>query len=111
MCDIAARAGGMDFQKVQEQWKWQAMIRKERKIELNNFKAHMDRFARQKSKQSGSADANRPANKKSDDESTIKFPAQGLGQLPPKVVPAMEPKKFVVSQHLSYLFPNLSHTL
>ena len=103
MCDIAARAGGMDFQKVQEQWKWQAMIRKERKIELNNFKNHMARFAREEERaakaggdatsESGSTSSTSHSN----GSKKVTYPLTGLGSVPPRVIPSMDPEQFMVS--------------
>ena len=103
MCDIAARAGGMDFQKVQEQWKWQAMIRKERKIELNNFKNHMARFAREEASSKSTTGAQDVGSEGSDSSAQVNlskkvsYPLTGLGSVPPRNIPAMDPEQFVVS--------------
>ena len=81
----ATRAGGMDFQKVQESRKWVEMIQHERGIEMTNMMAHIRKWHKEghlKGHPMGDRlDAEERAKllKKDLSKSKVWFPTMGLG--------------------------------
>ena len=101
----ATRAGGMDFQKVQESCKWQEMIRHERAIEMENLMVPL-RVWHKEGRLKKTALGNKldklvaetggysSGHGNSAADSKVWFPTMGLGPIVPKNVAAMEPNKF-----------------
>ena len=97
----ATRAGGMDFQKVQESRKWVEMIKQERGIEMSNMMAHIRKWHAEghlKGYPMGDRldkEAAAGLHKKDMTKSKVWFPTMGLGAGIPKSIETIEPKKFV----------------
>ena len=99
----ATRAGGMDFQKVQESRKWVEMIKQERGIEMTNMMAHIRKWHGEghlKGYAMGDrldAEAKLAAELGEKDltKSKVWFPTMGLGADIPKSTKTIEPKTFV----------------
>lgn len=97
----ATRAGGMDFQKVQESRKWAEMIKQERGIEMSNMMAHIRKWHGEGHLKGYSIGERLDAEEKSGlfknnpKKSKLWFPTMGLGAEIPKSVQTIEPQNFV----------------